>query len=145
MRLKTYSLATRILNLQRLLDAMIIVKLGMFNFSLASSVSVVNRQRQLCMYFATGCFVQFSINVYRPPNYNPYSFRTTISEITETLNTLPDIMLVGNFNLPIIKWPSRKISGGTSGDQEQARQLITLLKSTSSRRLYREQQEAQIH
>ena len=66
------------------------------------------------------------INVYRLPNCNPNSFRTTISEITETLNTLPDIMLVGNFNLPIIKWPSRKISGGTSGNQEQAKQLITL-------------------
>ena len=47
-----------------------------------------------------------------------------ISENLEESET--KILLLGDLNLPIISWPSRHISGGTTSDQTQASELIRL-------------------
>ena len=69
--------------------------------------------------------------VYRPPG----SERQKLAEIAERVkeklkeyNTKPhDVLVLGDFNLPIIKWPSGKTVGGTKEDQEQAKLLLEIV------------------
>lgn len=67
------------------------------------------------------------VTVYRPPNSDHEKFSSILGKITEKLEeSETKIIMLGNFNLSIISWPSRHICGGTTSDQTQANELIKL-------------------
>ena len=69
--------------------------------------------------------------VYRPPGTERQKFAEIAERVKENLkeyNTKPhDVLVLGDFNLPIIKWPSGKTVGGTKEDQEQAKLLLEIV------------------
>jgi len=69
------------------------------------------------------------ITVYRPPNCPKEAFQETINKCNEIIKhqalPTPDIILLGDFNFPHMKWPSGKIlAGSTKEEQEQAKLLL---------------------
>ena len=74
---------------------------------------------------------QLVAHVYRPPGSERQKFAEIAERVKEKLkeyNTKPhDVLFLGDFNLPIIKWPSGKTVGGTKEDQEQAKLLLEIV------------------
>ena len=72
--------------------------------------------------------------LYRPPKSEKRRFADTLEKVKEKLREVSaepiNILLLGDFNLPIIKWPSGKIVGGTNDDQDQAKLLLDLVEDT---------------
>ena len=68
------------------------------------------------------------IGVYRPPDTDIHTFRLAmikVREIIETNNGLESsLVLTGDFNMPIISWSTREMSGGTLSLQTQAEVLL---------------------
>lgn len=71
------------------------------------------------------------MNVYRPPDCPSQSFSEVVTKIRSAAldqpPPTPDIVLLGDFNLPRFTWPDGKITpGGSSDEQKQAKWLINL-------------------
>ena len=68
--------------------------------------------------------------IYKPPIADSDSFHCVLSEVQRVLNTnngeCKTIIVAGDFNLPIVDWQTKKISGGTRDVQRQAEELMAL-------------------
>lgn len=68
------------------------------------------------------------INCYRPPQCGLQEFRSAVENINKVIDNLPppmpEIILCGDFNFPLISWPSGSVSGGTLEHQVQAKLLL---------------------
>ena len=68
--------------------------------------------------------------MYRPPKSDKEKFSEIIKKVQEILlaeSSSKDIILLGDFNFPIIRWPSSRITGGTRDEQEQANLLLDVI------------------
>ena len=69
--------------------------------------------------------------LYRPSKSEKRRFADTLEQVKEKLredSAEPiNVLLLRDFNLPIVKWPSGKIISGTKDDQDQAKLLMDLV------------------
>ena len=73
-------------------------------------------------------------SVYRPPDTQTHMFEESLVEIEEAIgfaraNTLkfPNLLILGDFNFPDVKWPDGVIPMGQSQDSIQANLLMDLM------------------
>ena len=66
--------------------------------------------------------------LYRPPACLPGQFSEVLQLLGAEVETLgspsPTVVLCGDMNLPLVKWPSREIYGGSAADRLQAGYLL---------------------
>ena len=66
--------------------------------------------------------------LYRPPACLPGQFSEVLQLLGTEVETLgspsPTVVLCGDMNLPLVKWPSREIYGGSAADRLQAGYLL---------------------
>ena len=70
------------------------------------------------------------IAVYRPPTAELHHFEQVVQSIRQSIENeqgvMPNIVLTGDLNLPIIQWEDLTVKGGTCLQQAQAKLLIEL-------------------
>lgn len=72
------------------------------------------------------------VNIYRPPNCTTVSFSEIMNKVRELpllrVSPLQDIVVLGDFNFPRVKWPDGSIAtGGTTEEQTQSSLLLNLI------------------
>ena len=71
------------------------------------------------------------VNIYRPPSCTEPKFNEMLTDISAAIEKMsapmPNLIMCGDFNLPIIDWGTGKISGGTHDLQKQAEALMEFM------------------
>ena len=70
------------------------------------------------------------ITLYRPPTAQTESFRASLEAVNKVLSTftqLPNLVMTGDFNFPLLDWRSSCHSGGTTASQMQSELLLEFI------------------
>ena len=71
------------------------------------------------------------VNVYRPPTCEECFFVEAIEDIAHTINKIdgkmPNIIMCGDYNMPLVDWSNCTVHGGTRDMQKQAETLIEFM------------------
>lgn len=69
--------------------------------------------------------------IYRPPYCSTDNFTRIIGSLKAEINRLgnpePNIVIMGDFNLPIIQWDTNEVYGGSASDRQQSNTFLSFI------------------